>query len=213
VDALADLELLEHLGEGGFGTVLKGKWMGLVVAAKVVSDSGSDSRMVMRCAHEIAILTALSHPNIVQVGRQLCRRVARRALLFAMPSSLASWFPAMARSGVPCIGMPVCSQACFNARGAAPVREGRGVWLVAQGYRCLPDVRLEDLQELCAARLARPVVGADSGGTAGAAHADRTCHIQVTPASVPGLATALLLLGACCAARVIPGALSAGQVA
>jgi serine/threonine protein kinase len=67
VEALADLQLLERLGEGGFGTVFKGKWMGLVVAAKVVSDHGSNNRMVMRCAHEIAILTALSHPNIVQV--------------------------------------------------------------------------------------------------------------------------------------------------
>jgi serine/threonine protein kinase len=67
VDALADLELLARLGAGGFGTVFKGMWMGLVVAVKVVSDYGGDNRMILRSAHEIAILTALSHPNIVQV--------------------------------------------------------------------------------------------------------------------------------------------------
>ena len=67
MDALVDLELVERLGAGGFGTVFKGMWMGLVVAVKVVSDYGGDNRMVMRSAHEIAILTALSHPNIVQV--------------------------------------------------------------------------------------------------------------------------------------------------
>jgi hypothetical protein len=56
--------------------VFKGKWMGLVVAVKVVPDHGSDSRMVMRCAHEIAILTALPHPNIVQVCMPLAMAIA-----------------------------------------------------------------------------------------------------------------------------------------
>ncbi|KAI8466517.1 MAG: hypothetical protein J3K34DRAFT_524450 [Monoraphidium minutum] len=47
-----------QIGEGGFARVFRGLWRGQVVAVKVVA--------VMKNAHEIAILSALSHPNILQ---------------------------------------------------------------------------------------------------------------------------------------------------
>lgn len=48
--------------------VFRGLWRGLVVGVKVVCDDGKNEKMVMKNAHEIAILSALSHPNIMQVG-------------------------------------------------------------------------------------------------------------------------------------------------
>lgn len=64
--SLADLQLLSLLGEGGFAKVFRGRWRGLVVGIKVVCDDGRNEKMVMKNAHEIAILSSLSHPNIVQ---------------------------------------------------------------------------------------------------------------------------------------------------
>lgn len=67
VASLGELVVTGVLGAGGFARVFKGLWRGLVVAVKVVVDDGTNSKAVMRNAHEIAILGALSHPNIVQV--------------------------------------------------------------------------------------------------------------------------------------------------
>eukprot|EP00798_Chlamydomonas_sp_ICE-L_P030866 gene30866-35910_t len=64
--ALLDLQVNHLLGEGGFAKVFRGLWRGLVVGIKVVCDDGTNDKMVMKNAHEIAILSALSHPNIVQ---------------------------------------------------------------------------------------------------------------------------------------------------
>ena len=58
-----------------------------------------------------------------------------------------------------------------------------GLWPVVQGYRCLPDVHLAVLEDLCASRLARPVLGAAANAPACMEDADRTCHIQVSYAA------------------------------
>ncbi|GIL83127.1 hypothetical protein Vretimale_11467 [Volvox reticuliferus] len=63
---MTDLQISGLLGEGGFAKVFRGLWRGLVVGVKVVCDDGKNEKMVMKNAHEIAILSALSHPNIVQ---------------------------------------------------------------------------------------------------------------------------------------------------
>ncbi|MEW5297631.1 MAG: hypothetical protein WDW36_000829 [Sanguina aurantia] len=63
---LSDLQVTGLLGEGGFAKVFSGLWRGLVVGIKVVCDDGKNEKMVMKNAHEIAILSSLSHPNIVQ---------------------------------------------------------------------------------------------------------------------------------------------------
>ena len=65
--ALGDLQITNLLGEGGFAKVFRGLWRSLVVGIKVVCDDGKNEKMVMKNAHEIAILSAISHPNIVQV--------------------------------------------------------------------------------------------------------------------------------------------------
>jgi hypothetical protein len=65
---LRDLQLTAQIGEGGFARVFRGLWRGQVVAVKVVASGGpGNERSVMKNAHEIAILSALSHPNILQV--------------------------------------------------------------------------------------------------------------------------------------------------
>lgn len=66
---MTDLQITGLLGEGGFAKVFRGLWRGLVVGVKVVCDDGKNDKMVMKNAHEIAILSALSHPNIMQVRR------------------------------------------------------------------------------------------------------------------------------------------------
>ncbi|KIZ00957.1 Serine/threonine-protein kinase ppk16 [Monoraphidium neglectum] len=64
---LRDLQLTAQIGEGGFARVFRGLWRGQVVAVKVVASGGpGNERSVMKNAHEIAILSALSHPNILQ---------------------------------------------------------------------------------------------------------------------------------------------------
>ncbi|KIY93100.1 hypothetical protein MNEG_14863 [Monoraphidium neglectum] len=64
---LRDLQLTAQIGEGGFARVFRGLWRGQVVAVKVVaSGEPGNERSVMKNAHEIAILSALSHPNILQ---------------------------------------------------------------------------------------------------------------------------------------------------
>jgi hypothetical protein len=67
------VQVISLLGEGGFAKVFRGEWRGLVVAVKVVADDATNDKLVMKNAHEIAILASLSHPNIIQVrGRAAC---------------------------------------------------------------------------------------------------------------------------------------------
>jgi hypothetical protein len=57
-----------------------------------------------------------------------------------------------------------------------------GLLRAVQAYRCLPDVQLVDLEDVCAKKLSGPLLGAATNR--GAADADRMCHIQVTLAPV-----------------------------
>ncbi|KAF5831320.1 kinase-like domain-containing protein [Dunaliella salina] len=63
---LGALQITHVLGEGGFAKVFCGLWRGLIVGVKVVCDDGENEKNVIKNAHEIAILRAISHPNIVQ---------------------------------------------------------------------------------------------------------------------------------------------------
>ena len=66
-----EVQLLGLLGEGAFGKVYQGLWKGEPVAVKTMvlpnNVSGIEKRERMAIM-EAAISTALSHPNIVQVG-------------------------------------------------------------------------------------------------------------------------------------------------
>ena len=63
---LEDLVLLEILGKGGFGTVFRGLWRGTTAAVKVMY-ARQHERQAMKDALEMAVLTTLSHPHIVQM--------------------------------------------------------------------------------------------------------------------------------------------------
>lgn len=65
-DTLAELRISGHIGEGGYARVYKGLYQGLVVAVKVVVDETPSDRTQLKHAHEIALLTSLSHPNVLQ---------------------------------------------------------------------------------------------------------------------------------------------------
>jgi len=52
------------LGEGGFAKVFKGLLQNIVVAVKIVMEQGANEKNVLKNAHEIAILSTLSHPHV-----------------------------------------------------------------------------------------------------------------------------------------------------
>eukprot|EP00798_Chlamydomonas_sp_ICE-L_P018585 gene18585-25097_t len=66
VPLVQDLQIKHPLDEGGFAKVFRGLYRGLVVGIKVVCDDGKNEKMDMKNAHEIAILSTVSHPNVIQ---------------------------------------------------------------------------------------------------------------------------------------------------
>jgi hypothetical protein len=93
--------------------------------------------------------------------------------------------------------LPACAWCCawLSALGTSWYAVD-SVRLFVQGYRCLPDVQLLALNDLCAKKLGTRVLGAISTGAAGVADGDKACHIQVRPASC--CANVLLCLGTQC---------------
>jgi hypothetical protein len=65
-DWIEELTLNGLIGKGGFGMVYKSTWKGVVAAVKVMY-SRKHERQIMKDALEMAVLTSVSHPNIVQV--------------------------------------------------------------------------------------------------------------------------------------------------
>lgn len=61
-----ELQLIEIIGKGGFGVVYKGTWKGSIAAVKVMY-ARQHERQAMKDALEMAVLTTVSHPNIIQV--------------------------------------------------------------------------------------------------------------------------------------------------
>jgi len=60
-----DLKLFEVIGKGAFGQVHKGNWLGTTVAVKVLLVQGQlDENIARLFKAEVAILSALHHPNI-----------------------------------------------------------------------------------------------------------------------------------------------------
>jgi hypothetical protein len=67
---LAAVELKERIGSGGYGTVYRGCYSGTEVAVKLVMERAGDKE-ALRDAVELAVISTLSHPNILQVGGQV----------------------------------------------------------------------------------------------------------------------------------------------
>jgi len=59
-----DLDLGETIGRGEFGAVIKGEWKGQKVAVKTLKDS---SKAAQQFLAEASVMTALRHPNLVQL--------------------------------------------------------------------------------------------------------------------------------------------------
>eukprot|EP00201_Polytomella_parva_P010422 CAMPEP_0175058822 /NCGR_PEP_ID=MMETSP0052_2-20121109/12069_1 /TAXON_ID=51329 ORGANISM="Polytomella parva, Strain SAG 63-3" /NCGR_SAMPLE_ID=MMETSP0052_2 /ASSEMBLY_ACC=CAM_ASM_000194 /LENGTH=934 /DNA_ID=CAMNT_0016324261 /DNA_START=67 /DNA_END=2867 /DNA_ORIENTATION=- len=66
VEWMDELVLHEVAGKGGFGIVYKGTWKGSVAAIKVMY-ARQHERQAMKDALEMAVLTTVSHPHIIQV--------------------------------------------------------------------------------------------------------------------------------------------------
>lgn len=65
-NSISQLKLVRVLGKGGFASVFEAKWRELSAAAKIVVDNNSDGKLSLKHAHEIAMLSSLSHPGIIQ---------------------------------------------------------------------------------------------------------------------------------------------------
>ncbi|KAG2435952.1 hypothetical protein HXX76_007147 [Chlamydomonas incerta] len=63
---LEDLEVYDELGRGGYGTVYRAIYKGQLAAVKVVCDRDVDNGS-LNGALELALLTSISHPNIIQI--------------------------------------------------------------------------------------------------------------------------------------------------
>mmetsp|Transcript_87831 Transcript_87831/g.251613 ORF Transcript_87831/g.251613 Transcript_87831/m.251613 type:complete len:690 (+) Transcript_87831:87-2156(+) len=59
----------DRLGKGGFGEVLKGTWADASVAIKVIKDKDPTDYDVLDFVLEIALLSRLSHPNVMRFWR------------------------------------------------------------------------------------------------------------------------------------------------
>lgn len=66
---LAAVKLQQQIGSGGFGAVCRGTFNGIDVAVKLVPERVGDKE-AMRDALELAVLSTISHPNILQVDCQ-----------------------------------------------------------------------------------------------------------------------------------------------
>lgn len=61
-----DLEIMEKVGGGAFGTVYKGKYWGTEVAVKKLNTNGTISKeLKLALAKEVGVLSRLRHPNIL----------------------------------------------------------------------------------------------------------------------------------------------------
>ncbi|PNH03437.1 putative serine/threonine-protein kinase [Tetrabaena socialis] len=63
---IEELTLTEIVGKGGFGVVYKGTFKGSVAAVKIMY-ARQHERQAMKDALEMAVLTTVSHPHIIQV--------------------------------------------------------------------------------------------------------------------------------------------------
>ncbi|GFH14155.1 predicted protein [Haematococcus lacustris] len=66
-DELGNISISAKIGAGGFGACYRGLYQGTEAAIKVVHDRHGSATEVFRNAVELAVLSTLSHPNIVQV--------------------------------------------------------------------------------------------------------------------------------------------------
>jgi serine/threonine protein kinase len=66
---LHDYEVRRELGRGGFGCVykVKGKFTGIIRAAKKIKKSDLDAKEHERLFNEVRILQSLDHPNIAKL--------------------------------------------------------------------------------------------------------------------------------------------------
>ena len=61
-----ELVIGDVCGSGSYGVVFKGRWRGIDVAVKKCHSQTSSSKIIQDFKDEIAIISSLSHPNIVQ---------------------------------------------------------------------------------------------------------------------------------------------------
>lgn len=69
------LQLLESIGTGGFGTVYRGRWRNLDVAVKTVlftSKQGGGDSPEKQIIKEAAVCSTVIHPNVVRVRAWAC---------------------------------------------------------------------------------------------------------------------------------------------
>ncbi len=63
---MAEIDLAEQIGRGGYGAVYKGSWRGAQVAVKYIICDVADADAVYQTVREVVLSKKMSHPNVVQ---------------------------------------------------------------------------------------------------------------------------------------------------
>ncbi|GMH44049.1 hypothetical protein BSKO_11983 [Bryopsis sp. KO-2023] len=128
---LMRLEVTEEIGSGGYGHVFRGTWNGLEVAVKVISIQ-DDNRSLIRQAMEVAIMSTVAHPYILQ-GLTAFTDVVRvddgDKMRFVQPDVLAK--PEVASEPRYCL---ICMEFCEKGSLVDAIQSGAFKTLVKGGY-------------------------------------------------------------------------------
>jgi len=68
-----ELQLLEEIGQGSFGSVHKALWRGDLVAAKKLKCKLEDVELIQAFQKETLLLSKMRHPNVVMIMAACCR--------------------------------------------------------------------------------------------------------------------------------------------
>ncbi|GBF90788.1 hypothetical protein Rsub_03089 [Raphidocelis subcapitata] len=136
LEALSDLQISEPLGHGGYGCVFRGTWHGVPAAIKVMHARQTNAA-ALSDAMEMAVLSSVAHPGIVQVYSCLTDMVLCEG---EGGSSIgSSWSSAIGSSidfeGICNAAPPAAAAAAGFAAGRAPdaPRAGAGFAAAAPG--------------------------------------------------------------------------------
>jgi 2',3'-cyclic-nucleotide 2'-phosphodiesterase (5'-nucleotidase family) len=110
---VAELELGDQLGAGGFGEVYRAVWKGTDVAVKVVSANNAGKAAWDSFKQEVSVMTALRHPNVVLFMAASTKPPKMCIVMELM--ELGSLYELIHNELLPAIPLPLCLKMAYQA--------------------------------------------------------------------------------------------------